>query len=110
MPDVLAETEEAENNPHQPDGLDLHVAQAAEVSPQSAGPGILPSQEVVSQEVLGLRFDLLEAKQEKVRAVTAQQAGEIEAVGELDGHVPCDQLEAEYNNNLDLFTLHYSSS
>ena len=107
---MFAQTEEAENNPNQPDGLDLDISQAGEISPQSAGPGVLPSQEVVSQEVLGLRLDLLQAKQEEVRAVTAQQGGEIEAVGELDGHVPGDQLEAEYNNNLDLFTSYYSSA
>lgn len=93
MVNVLVETEEAEDYPDQPDGLDLDIAQVGQVTPQAAGPGVLP-QQVVSQQVLRLRLHLLQPKQDKVRADTLQQGGEIESLGELDGHVPGDQLEA----------------
>ena len=92
---VLGQTEQTQNYPNQPDGLDLDIAQASQVTPQSAGPGILPSQQVVGQQVLRLRLHLLQPKQDKVRTDSVQQGGEIESVGELDGHVPGDQLEAE---------------
>ena len=93
--DVLGQTEETENNPHQADGLHLHVAQAGEVGPQPGGPGVLPGQQTVRQQVLRLRLHLLQSEEDKVRAETVQQAGEVQAVRELDGHVPGDQLEAE---------------
>ena len=95
MGDVFSEAEEAQHDPHQTDGLDLDVAEAAEVHPQSGGPGILARQEVVGHQVLRLGLDLLQAEEDEVRRGVGEEGGEVDLVGELDGHVPCDQLEAE---------------
>ena len=92
---VLTQAEQTQNYPNQADGLHLDITQATQVSPQPASPGVLPSQQVVGQQVLRLRLDLLQPKQDKVRTETVQQGGEIEGVRELDGHIPGDQLQAE---------------
>ena len=92
---MSGQAEEAQHDPHQSNGLDLDIAEAAQVTPQPGGPGILARQEVVSHQVLRLGLDLLQSKQDKVRSGVGQQGGELHVVWELDGHVPCDQLDAE---------------
>ena len=95
MPD---QTEEADHRPQQSDGLDLDVAEGREAAPEAGGPGVLALEKGVSQDVLRLGLDLLEAEQDEVGAGVLQEGAEVEAgLWEPGGHIPGDQVEAEYN-------------
>ena len=95
---VLDEAEKADHRPQQPDGLDLDVAQGREAAPEAGGPGVLTLEKGISENVLRLGLDLLEAKQDEVRAGVLQEGAEVEAsLRELCGHIPGNQVEAEHN-------------
>ena len=95
MPD---QAEQADHRAQQPDGLDLDVAEGREAAAEAGGPGVLALQKGVSQDVLRLGLDLLEAEQDEVGAGVLQEGAEVEAgLRELCGHIPGDQVEAEYN-------------
>ena len=95
---VLDEAEEADHCPQQPDGLDLDVAQGREAASEAGGPGVLALEKGISEDVLRLWLDLLEAKQDEVRAGVLQEGAEVEAsLWEPCGNIPGDQMEAECN-------------
>ena len=65
---VLHQAEEAHHSPQKTDGLDLDITQGCEAAPEAGGPGVLTLEQGVSEDVLRLGLDLLEAKQHEVGA------------------------------------------